>query len=292
MEYPTIFIVTHGRPDKQLTLGVLKKHNYLGKIFLVLDNTDKTIQQYIDNYGKENIFVFNKNHYINTVELVSNKPKFACSLYARCACEDIAKKLNVRSFMIVDDDVLNFRIRFPENDKLISYKDFDLSEVFVGISEYMRNANIAAIGCAYENMAMSGVKMFSTDSLLKNRLLYNSVFRNGDLQFSWKADIFEDVISSVLGNISGNVFLCLPFLQCTTEPTHVIQFEPKTPIKLDGGSSEAYAEDGLKLIFRGVICAPTHISLRAVVTKGVKNYQCIKRKNFPKIISDKYRRTV
>ena len=48
-----IFILTHGRPDKVLTLTLLEKCNYTGKWYLVIDNEDKTADRYYELYGKE-----------------------------------------------------------------------------------------------------------------------------------------------------------------------------------------------------------------------------------------------
>ncbi|GCZ20856.1 TPA: hypothetical protein N6771_000356 [Escherichia coli] len=36
------FILTHGRPDKVLTYRTLRRAGYTGKIFIVVDDEDKT----------------------------------------------------------------------------------------------------------------------------------------------------------------------------------------------------------------------------------------------------------
>ena len=38
-----VFILTHGRPDNVKTLATLKKCGYTGKIYFIVDNEDKTI---------------------------------------------------------------------------------------------------------------------------------------------------------------------------------------------------------------------------------------------------------
>ncbi|EFI4081186.1 TPA: hypothetical protein J5F60_004390 [Escherichia coli] len=37
-----VFILTHGRPDKVLTYRTLRRAGYTGKIFIVVDDEDKT----------------------------------------------------------------------------------------------------------------------------------------------------------------------------------------------------------------------------------------------------------
>lgn len=39
------FILTHGRPDKVLTYRTLRRAGYTGKIFIVVDDEDKTRNQ-------------------------------------------------------------------------------------------------------------------------------------------------------------------------------------------------------------------------------------------------------
>ena len=92
-----VFIITHGRPDSQLTYNTLLSCGYTGKVYFVLDDTDKTIQEYIDNFGANKIFVFNKNHYINSDEYGNgtNEGIYSCAVYARRAVEDIAKQFHL-----------------------------------------------------------------------------------------------------------------------------------------------------------------------------------------------------
>ncbi|MFY4623894.1 hypothetical protein PQ643_18915 [Escherichia coli] len=47
------FILTHGRPDKVLTYRTLRRAGYTGKIFIVVDDEDKTRHQYIAEFGEQ-----------------------------------------------------------------------------------------------------------------------------------------------------------------------------------------------------------------------------------------------
>ena len=55
-----VFILTHARPDNVKTYTTLKKCGYTGKIYLIVDNEDKSIDKYISNFGLDNIKIFNK----------------------------------------------------------------------------------------------------------------------------------------------------------------------------------------------------------------------------------------
>ena len=70
------FILTHGRPNRVKTYELLRKCGYTGRIVLVIDNEDKTAQEYFDKYG-DDVVVFNKpfienfaKHYKNILEIV------------------------------------------------------------------------------------------------------------------------------------------------------------------------------------------------------------------------------
>ena len=46
-----VFIITHGRAEKQLTLDLLRQSEYSGKIYLVVDNKDEQLSEYKKKYG-------------------------------------------------------------------------------------------------------------------------------------------------------------------------------------------------------------------------------------------------
>ena len=48
-----IFILTHERPDKQSTLSNLIMQGYTGDWYLVVDDEDKSIDKYIENFGEQ-----------------------------------------------------------------------------------------------------------------------------------------------------------------------------------------------------------------------------------------------
>ena len=50
-----VFIMVYGRPDRMFTYNTLKKQVYTGKIYLVADNTDETVDIYKEKYGSINI---------------------------------------------------------------------------------------------------------------------------------------------------------------------------------------------------------------------------------------------
>ena len=60
-----VFILTHGRPDKVYTVESLRKSGYTGKIYIVIDDEDKTAEEYIRIFG-DNVLVFSKDEVLVT----------------------------------------------------------------------------------------------------------------------------------------------------------------------------------------------------------------------------------
>ena len=275
-----IFICTYGRPNNQLTLNTLRKSGYTGRIYLVLDNTDSTIQQYIDNYGADNIVIFDKNHYINSIETVSNDPKYACIVYAKNAVENIAKIIGLKSFVIADDDVFSLRFRYADcnvlrSKRIVSHMDDVVDE----INDFLLNANLCAVSPLYTTFFMNGVKSLESDSIENARYMYIFVFRNSAYTVNWISDYVEDNITSFEQNKVGNCMLSIPFVQHDSTP-------PKK--RTEGGMSETYASNTFLLCMRGCTIEPAYMSAQWYKTKFVPKIQ--RKNSLPKIISGRYKK--
>ena len=199
-----IFICTHGRPTKQFTFNMLKNLGYTGKIYLVLDDTDSTIQEHIDLYGVDSIFVFNKNYYMNTAEVGTNKPTDKCILYAKCAVEDIAKSLKLRAFVVCDDDITDIKVRVPDfvNNRLPSTY-INLDKLFELTVEYMISGDFVGMGYCIQTFFMPGIKIYDNDHINKlclSRIPYQFIFRNSSHQVKWSSYFGEDDITELLNN--------------------------------------------------------------------------------------------
>jgi len=275
-----IFILTHGRPTQQSTKKLLRDIGYSGKIYLVLDNTDETIQKYIDNHNPNEIFIFDKNAYINSIDVGSNQPLYKCIVYAKAAVEDIAKSLNLSAFAMIDDDVYKFRHRFVENNVLRSVnitKNFDA--LMDNVLEYLFNADLTATSFCYTSFYICGIDAFSEKRMQRYRIPYTFVIRNAKHPFEWSFDYGEDIISAILADKRGDKLTMLPDIQIDSTPPDK---------RASGGMSETYAQDTAKLIFREIIAHPDIITARKYHGKYV-GY--INRDNaFPKIMNERYKK--
>lgn len=105
-----VFILTHGRADNVITLRSLKEANYTGKYYLVVDNQDSDVDKYISKYGKDKVIVFDKKDVASRTDTGDNFGEMSAVIFARNACFEIAKELELKYFLELDDDYTCFRI--------------------------------------------------------------------------------------------------------------------------------------------------------------------------------------
>lgn len=71
-------VISHGRPECS-TVKVLRECGYTGKIYIVVDDEDKTLPDYVERYGAD-VHVFNKEENFDTGDLGGSK---GIATYAR-----------------------------------------------------------------------------------------------------------------------------------------------------------------------------------------------------------------
>ena len=282
-----VFICTHGRPDKQLTLNTLLKCGYTGKWYLIVDDTDNTIQQYIDNYGKEHIIVFNKNYYINSdrYDNGDNKLHEKCVVYAKRAAEDIAVKLNIGVFLLADDDVTKLTLRLPVIDKLLRLSITNIDTVFEWYSEWIISGNICCLGVGTPVNYFLGKNAFSSKNLCASTrpLPYNFTFRNTAFHVNWLSWFAEDTITLYQSGELGNIWLVDLHL--------MFECMPIGDTSIEGGMSDIYrVNDSFSLQFNAVKYCPQRIALHPYHKNGKMLFKRNNDISFPKIISGRYKK--
>ena len=241
------FILTHGRPNNQKTYNTLKELGFTRKIYLVLDDQDPTIQQYIDNYGEENIIVFNKAKFIAQTDTGLSEPVSKFAVFARNAIESIAQEMGYKYFIMMDDDIYKFRLRQDVDGSL---KTFPLNgiidEVFDACFRYVDSANLACLSPGVSKVYRCGVQALDWNN--KYRICVNCFFRNGAFKVNWRLNMFEDLITNLDCSTEGQVWLTYIPLQADLG-----EFNGK----VEGGNTDVYRTfDGFKMAFMSIVSHP------------------------------------
>lgn len=143
-----IFILTHGRPNKVITVKTLERCGYSGKWYLVVDNEDTTLSEYQALYGEDRVLIFDKlktSKTFDTFDISTNRKTIA---YARNECFDIATTMGLKYFLELDDDYCRFEYRYEENEKLMTQLITNLDEICNSMIEFLEDSGASSVAFA------------------------------------------------------------------------------------------------------------------------------------------------
>lgn len=275
-----IFILTHGRPNKQDTISALDKAGYTGKVYLVVDDLDTSIEEYKKLYN--NVIVFDKMKYVALAETGISEPHIKFALFARNAIEDIAVNLKLSYFAMLDDDLTKFRYRYIYENKLRSKDVTNMDDVLNSYINFMEIGNISTTSLASQSRFLGGISSIPKPNSSKLRACFNFFIRSVKHRVVWKSNICHDRVTSVLNGRDGQVWLQLPFVQFDMRELYGIN---------EGGNSDVYRKvtDFYRLFFN-VLFLPDcdrvmYWKKSESWINNIPNYNAL----CPMIISDKYR---
>lgn len=252
-----IFILTHGKPDNVVTYDVLKTMGCTYPIKFIIDNEDTSQKQYINNFGKENVIVFNKQKYIDKTDTMGDFGVRSAIVYARNFCFDYAKKIGADYFLQLDDDYTTFmycinnHLKFPTHRFMI--KSFD--NVITSFITYLKNTAFSSIAFSQGGDWFGGATQFGKDP---KRKAMNSFFCKTESPINFKGVFNEDVTAYVNTQSKGTLFLTVPHIQLNQQSTQ--------SGKGDEAMSESYDKWGTYVkSFCTLMVSPSCVS---IVTMG------------------------
>ena len=276
------FILTHGRPEKVYTIEALRNAGYTGRIVLVIDNEDKTADQYYEKFGREDVVMFDKLKKSKEFDTIDIGRDRRAIVYARNACFDIAKDLGYKYFLELDDDYTNFRQRFiKDNGQFGSWylKDFDA--VVDCMLEFLETSGALTVAFAQTGdfIGGSGSKVFK-DKLARKAM--NSFFCKTENKFDFIGRINEDVNTYVNLGSKGNLFFTVSDMSLDQTQTQANS----------GGMTELYLNAGTYVkSFFTVISNPSSVKLYTVGSSHKRIHHSINWEHaVPKIISSHYKK--
>lgn len=230
-----VFIISHGRPDKVITLRTLQRAGYTGPIFIVCDNEDKNLDAYIRNYG-DKVLVFDKPHYASLVDSCDNFQNRRTTTHARNACFDLANQKGFAYFLVLDDDYTEFKFNYDTNGNFRRSLIKNVSFVFSAFIRFLESDKRIDSVCFIQ-----GGDLIGGDSCLqkgvfpfRKRKAMNSFFCKTNRRFWFFSRLNEDVNTYLSLGSRGRIFLSIPEIALNQSQTQ----------STSGGMSDAYLDSG------------------------------------------------
>lgn len=270
-----VFILTHGRPDNVITYTTLKRCGYTGPIYFIVDNEDKTINKYIENFGKDRIKIFDKKYYADNVDEGNNFDERRTITHARNACFDIAEEIGVTYFIQLDDDYRMFKFRF-ENKPGYEAVIKNIDDVFNSFIKFYKNTNIKSIAFSQGGDHIGGFQK----TKLKRKSM-NSFICSTKRRFQFIGAMNEDVNTySTLGS-RGDLFFTFTS----------VQLDQKESQSQNSGITDMYLKYGTYCkSFTTVIMHPSGSRVSMMNSSNPRIHHLIKWNNTtPMIINEKYK---
>jgi len=269
-----VFILTHGRPNNIVTLASLKKCGYTGKIYFIVDNEDKTINTYINKYGKDNVKVFDKKKEADQVDEGNNFDERRTITHARNACFNIAKEIGIKYFIQLDDDYSSFLFRFKD---LYAGKIKNINTVFEAFLNFYKSTNIKSIAFSQGGDHIGGFNITEM-----KRKCMNSFFCSTDRPFKFIGAMNEDVNTyTTLGN-RGDLFFTFTSIQLCQKATQ----------SQNSGITDMYLRYGTYCkAFTTTMMHPSGVKVSIMNSNHARIHHSIKWNNtVPMIIEEKYKK--
>lgn len=279
-----IFILTHNRADCVVTMDMLKRTNYSGKYYLLVDNYDEQIEKYKHNFGEDRVVVFDKDEVAMWTDAGDNTGKLTAILWARNVSFYIAEKLGLKYFMMLDDDYKMFRLKYvtKNRDALHERYLFLMEEAINMLIDFLDDTNSMAVAFAQCGDWIGGIENRYLNHLVRRKCM-NSFLCRVDRKFKFAGRMNEDVTTYVRNAMTGK-------LMFTIMPIVINQVQTQL---LDGGMSKEYKAEGTYAkSFYSVMYAPSAVKVSYI--QGQKNFRIHHNVSWnnceTKIIREKYKK--
>lgn len=279
-----VFILTHGRPNNVKTFSTLKKSGYTGKVYFIVDNEDKCINEYIKNFGVENVRIFDKKAMADKVDEGNNFDYRKTILHARNACFDIAKDLGITYFMQLDDDYISFEYRYKSKNgkKLLVHKIDNFDTVLELYLSFYKKTNFKSIAFAQGGDFIGGVNNINAQKWPLSRKCMNSFICSTDREFQFVGAMNDDVNTYVTLGSKGLLFGTVPIISVVQTATQSNK----------NGLTDMYKKFGTYCkSFTTVMMHPSGVKVSMMNTNNVRLHHSIKWINtVPMILNEKHKK--
>lgn len=273
-----VYIISHKRPKVE-TLKALEKAGYTGDYFIVIDDTDPTIEEYKSSYG-EHLLVFNKEKIWENTDTIDNFKIMTCCTYPRNFCIKSAKEKGYKYLINFDDDIKSFGMRYVKDNKLLSAKIKDIGRVFEAYIEFMERAKFTCSGFIMAGRLIGGKKNPLVNSCFYCRPTNCFILKTSSPYF--KGTYYEDAIYAIQNNKQGKLTYALMPI--------VINGAPPMKNHDGGGMTAAYeGQNEFTQYFHIKVAEPTSIKLK-VCNNGKVKTTFLENFFVPKILNEEVKK--
>lgn len=252
------FILTHGRAEKVYTYTTLKNAGYTGKIYIVIDDSDKQRKKYIEKFG-DSVLIFSKEEIAKTFDEGDNFGDRRAIIYARNVCFELAKKVGCKYFIQLDDDYMYFCYKYDFEGKYCGSKSRkeipirNLDKTLNVMLEYFINTpQILSLAMSQGGDHIGGSAGGSNKSICAKRKAMNTFICDVDRPFQFFGRINEDVNTYTCLQRRGGLFLTIMSAKVSQKQTQ----------SNSGGMTDLYLDSGTYVkSFYSVMYAPSCVKV-------------------------------
>lgn len=275
-----VFILTHGRPDNVVTYNTLKRDGYTGDLYIVIDNEDKTADEYKKRFG-DKVIVFDKLKKSKEFDTADLSEERRAIVYARNACFDIAEELGLDYFLELDDDYMSFEHRWIEGGKFLVKETKNLDKIIDAFIEFMENTPTTSIAFAQGGDFIGGCE----NSRYKEGLLrkcMNSFFCRTKDKFDFVGRVNEDVNTYTSLGQRGVLFFTYTGFMLRQKQTQ----------SNAGGMTDLYLDSGTYIkSFYSVIFSPSCVKISMMGDKHMRIHHKVNwNACCPKILNERWKK--
>lgn len=276
-----VFILSHGRADRVVTVKTLRRCGYTGDIYIIIDDQDSDENEYYKRYG-DKVIKFCKEEAAKRSDVMDMDDDMRIVLYARNECHRIAAELGLTYFLELDDDYLEFRFRKVKDGLFSSTHIKHLDYVFDAMIEFLEASGAVTVALAQSGDFIGGIGSAVWKKQLSRKAM-NSFFCKTDRPFKFLGRINEDVNAYVLLSSQGKLFFTVAQATLNQEKT---QQNAK-------GLTDVYLKYGTYVkSFYTVMCMPSAAKVSVLNTTNPRIHHQIQwDRCTPQILSDIYRKT-
>jgi hypothetical protein len=249
-------------------------------LYYIVDNEDKQVDKYIQNFGADKVIVFDKKEMADKADEGNNFDERRAILYARNACFKIAKELGIKYFLQLDDDYYEFVYKFIgiKGGKMPK----DINKLFDTVIDFYKKTNALSIAFAQTGDFIGGIDNGKGVYRFSKRKCMNSFFCSTEREFQFLGTMNEDVNTYVVLGSRGNLFLTIP----------VFAINQKDSQTQKGGITEAYIRFGTYCkSFTTAMMHPSSVRVSMMRADNPRIHHSISWLNtVPVIIDEKYKK--